>query len=284
MRIYLDLIEQEVPLVWFVAKENSAEICVCNNTNRVLESGDSGICDYVNFADSYRTKFGIGKRERFIFVTDNINVAKKTAYLFAGDVKNDYFLQDGELYYTKSELQGVLIAELDMYGGSLKGEDFPDFSYNLDGALFLGAEKEEDLKNSYNTILSCQLPFVSIIIDEKLFKSEAVTRLIFDYGFSYVDLRRLGVSLYEAKELVLKLEEARLEELNKGDLLEKITSPLTETEIKNLMEVRGSNFREEDLIRLVEMKNSKEIMEELHSNLLEEPETDLLDELIDEKD
>jgi hypothetical protein len=50
------------------------------------------------------------------------------------------------------------------------------------------------------------------------------------------------------------------------------------------MEVRGSNFREEDLIRLVEMKNSKEIMEDLHSNLLEEPETDLLDELINEKD
>ena len=284
MRICLDLIEQEVPLVWFVAKENSAEICVCNNTNRVLESGDSGICDYVNFADSYRTEFGIGKRERFIFVTDNINVAKKTAYLFAGDVKNNYFSLDGELYYTKSELQGVLMAEFDMHGEDLKKEYFPDFSYNLDGALFLGAISEEEVKNCYNAFLSCQLPFVAIIIDEKLFKTEAVTKLIFDYGFSFIDLRCMGVSSYEAAELVLKLEEARLEELNKEDLPEKITSPLNEAEIKNLMEVRGGNFREEDLIRLVEMKNSKEIMEDLHSNLLEEPETDLLDELINEKD
>ena len=284
MRINLDLIEQEVPLVWFVAKEYSAEICVCNNTNRILESGDSGICDYINFADRYRNEFGIGKRERFIFVTDNANVAKKTAYLFAGDAKNDYFSQNGDLYYTKSELQGVLMAELDMQKGTLKEEEFPDFSYKLDGALFLGAESEEDLKSSFNAILSCQLPFVAVVIDEKLFKTESVKKLIFDYGFAYVDLRCLAVSMEEATELVLKLEQARLDELYDGKLPDKITSPLTEAELNNLMELRGNDFREEDLIRLVEMKDSAEIIVDLRSNQHRDPETDLYDELINAKD
>ncbi len=284
MIMNLDLIEQEVPLVWFVAKEYSAEICVCNNTARILESGDSGICDYINFADSYRSEFGIGKRERFIFVTDNTNVAKKTAYLFAGDDKNNYFSQDGELYYTKSELQGVLMAELDMRNGALKEEEFPDFSYKLDGALFLGAESEEDLKSSFSSILSCQLSFAAVVIDEKLFKTEAVRKLIFDYGFSYVDLRCLAVSFDEATELVLKLEQARLMELYDGKLPDEIASPLTESEIKKLMELRGNDFREEDLIRLVEMKDSTEIVEDLRLNQHEDPDTDLYDELINAKD
>ncbi len=286
MALNLESLVNEVPLVWFLGREYDSDIYISNNTLSV--GGDDLadiICQYVKCADKYRTYFGVQEKERYVILTDNLNAAKKTSYLFAGDVKNSYFVgNDGTVYTTEGH---VTMAEINMHEPALHGVTFPEFSCEPDGALFYGAETEDDIKASLNMILTCDLPFAAVIIDDKLLKTQTVRKLIYDYWFNYLDVRGLGVTFDEAKKLFISLLEDNLDvkiedtdkEKNKEndnrefefvglDMdVESVCdgNGIIEKEaldrMKAVFEGRGSDFREEDLIRTLELIISDEIKE-----------------------
>ena len=291
MKINREALEKEIPLVWYVARENDADICICKNTDKVNIDGD-GICSYASHADKYRESFGVGEIERFLFVTDNKNVARKTAYLFAGDVKNDYIKagDDGsEVYFNKSEIDGVLMAEIDMKSFREKNRSFPLFSYDLDGAVFSGADSEEVLKDSLNAILSCELPFEAVIINEKLLGTATARKLLFDYGFTQLDLRGLAVSLSEAESLMAAMldvfEGDVSEEADDGEIILRMAREITPEEIDKLMKLRGDDFREEDLIRLMEIAGSDGEEQFIRQDWsFDDSDVPLLDKILGEED
>ena len=237
------------------------------------------ICQYVKCADKYRTYLGVQEKERYLILTDNLNAAKKTSYLFAGDVKNSYFMgDDGTVYTTEGH---VTMAEINMHEPALHGVTFPEFSCEPDGTLFYGAETEDDIKASLNMILTCDLPFAAVIIDDKLLKTQTVRKLIYDYWFNYLDVRGLGITFDEAQKLFVGLLEDNLrhdenDKENDNREFEFVGldmdvesvcdgNVITEKEaldrMKAVFEGRGSDFREEDLIRTLELIISDEIKE-----------------------
>lgn len=280
MALNLESLVNEVPLVWFLGREFDSDIYISNNTLSV--GGDDcapTICQYVKCADKYRTYFGVQEKERYAILTDNLNAAKKTSYLFAGDVKNSYFVgDDGTVYTTEGH---VIMAEINMHEPALHGVTFPEFSCELDGAIFYGAETEDDIKASLNMILTCDLPFAAVIIDDKLLKTQSVRKLIYDYWFNYLDVRGLGVTFDEAQKLFVGLLEDNLrhdendkendnrefefvgldmdvESVCDGNV---ITEKEALVRMNAVFEGRGSDFREEDLIRTLELIISDEIKE-----------------------
>ena len=276
MALNLSSLKNEIPLVWFVDREFDSDIFMSNNTLSV--GGDDlspVICQYVNCADKYRKYLGVQDRERYLIVADNLNAAKKTSYLFAGDVKNSYFEgEDGTLYTTEGH---VTMAEINMHEPSLHGSAFPEFSYELDGTLFYGAQTEDDLKASLNMVLTNDLPFAAVIIDDKLLSTQTARKIVYDYWFNYLDVRGLGVTLEEAQELFVCALEDNLDitvgedgssfyKYRKYDMdVEGVCEgiAITETEaldrMRAVFEERGSDFREEDLIRTLELIISDEI-------------------------
>ena len=91
MALNLESLVNEVPLVWFLGREFDSDIYISNNTLSV--GGDDladMICQYVECADKYRKYLGVQEKERYLILTDNLNAAKKTSYLFADIINFDY--------------------------------------------------------------------------------------------------------------------------------------------------------------------------------------------------
>ena len=78
MALNLESLVNEVPLVWFLGREFDSDIYISNNT--LSEGGDDladMICQYVKCADKYRKYLGVQEKERYLILTDNLNVFLK---------------------------------------------------------------------------------------------------------------------------------------------------------------------------------------------------------------
>ena len=259
MGLVIDSFTSRVPITWFVDREFGMDIYVCPNTAN-LRSGDTGI-EYIERAIGYHEAFAAGKIERLILVTDDLNVARKMSFLLAGDDKNDYVLNEEEgdeprLRYTRHESEGVLLAEINMNEYEPTGPDFPESDYELDGAVFYGARNEADLKKCLNMILSCNLRYVAVIMDEDLWVSDTARRLILDYPFSHLDVRYLTPADEEYQDMLRDLIDDNSEYF--GQQYE------NEDEISDLYdEIRrscGDEFKEEDLINMTESMIREDIL------------------------
>ncbi len=258
MAYYIEELSKQVPLVWFVEREYGSDIWLCRNTGELTEADEVGYVQNVNmFLDAD------GVAGKYMIVSDDDNSAFKSAFIMAGATKNNYvqFEGDDQLYYIKGELEGVYLADINMHT-TLPDSSFPMYSREVDGVVFRGAESEEDLIKCFNMIVSCDLPFIAVIVDESLWNTMPLKRLVFDYWFDHYDGRYLGVSEAES-EVLLKL----FVESNKvaADGYDVITMDADITTInKRIRALRGDSFREEDIIRWFELKSSSDNQFDLH--------------------
>ena len=277
MSLNLESLKREVPLVWFLEREYYADIFVSTNTMEIAGEDDAEepVCHYIRCADRYRKYHGVRNIEKYVIVADNLNVAKKTSYLFAGDIKGGWYkTESGDVLNDEAN---VVMAEINMHRQAFHERVFPGFSYDIDGAVFYGAESEEDLKSCFDSILTCETHFISVVINEEMAKTESVRKLIFDYQFDYLDLRNLKVTEDEAEKLAKTILQDNDSESATGEnsksyaiLDEKSEKGDDEDEyidisegeviarIGKLMEARGDSFREEDIIRLTELSITEE--------------------------
>ncbi len=277
MSLNLESLKREVPLVWFLEREYYADLFVSTNTMEIAGEDDAEepICHYIRCADRYRKYHGVRNTEKYVIVADNLNVAKKTSFLFAGDVKGGWYkTESGDVLNDEAN---VVMAEINMHRPAFHERVFPGFSYDIDGAIFYGAESEDDLKSCFDSILTCETHFISVVINEEMAKTESVRKLIFDYQFDYLDLRNLKVTEDEAEKLAKTILQDNDSESGSGEnsksyaiLDEKSEKGDDEDEyidikddeimgrIKKLMKARGDSFREEDIIRLIELSITEE--------------------------
>lgn len=267
-------LESEVPLVWPLRRENNADICFSLNT--AVIDPQSCTVRYVERAQQYREEIGTGKRERFIIVTDDLNAARKTSYLFAGDVKNDYVDPDSSevgdeevsaddydeneddddiLYFNKSEVEGVYMAEIDLHTFPKDIGPNPGFTMELDGAFFYGAESEQDIADNLNTILTCDLPYAAVVVGEEMLKTDAVRNLLFDYWFSMYDCRGAGLDRAD----LIKLITCFVEE---NDNIVAFHDFSSEKIADMILGLRGRSVREEDILRIADMAQFHSVQEE----------------------
>ena len=279
MSLNLESLKREVPLVWFLEREYYADLFVSTNTMEIAGEDDAEepVCHYIRCADRYRKYHGVRNIEKYVIVTDNLNVAKKTSYLFAGDVKGGWYKDESG--NTLNDEANVVMAEIDMHRPAFHERVFPGFSYDVDGAIFYGAESEEDFLSCFDVILSCEAHFIAVVISEEMAKTESVRKLIFDYQFDYLDLHGLAVTKDEAEKLARMVLQDNDSESESGEkesnksysiLEEKSEKGYDEDEyidisegeiiarIGKLMEARGDSFREEDIIRVIELSITEE--------------------------
>ena len=259
MALNLDQIKNIFPVTWFVKREYGADICVCTNTGNLdgedEDYDENNAFQYVLRANAYHEHFASGKSEKLVMVTDSVNTAFKMSFLLAGDDKNLYVdksqFADGEEGYAElsNERDGVLIARYNMHDNLFENGSFPEFSVDLDGAFFYGAENEEDIIKNLNTILSCDLPFVSVAIDENLWHSDTISSLLFDYPFVYLDVRELGTTEGELKKILeILLESNDLNEMSVDELFDTVKK------------VRKDSLTEEDIISIIEYRIRENIL------------------------
>ncbi len=258
MHFNIEALQKKIPLTWFLGREDGADLYICNNTAEVSNADDCP--QYVDDVELYRDKYGYRSKERYVMLADSKNSARKSSYLLAGDVKNDYYKdEDGNLTYTKSELDGVVLAEVDLSSYSNSG--YRTLSLDVDGVIFYGAASEDDIMKNIDLILSCDQPFVAVVIvDERLMKTDTVRRLVFDNWFSIYEC--LGSEADE--EWVIKLfKEFIINNQGKDDVNDSVDIPKDENEeefderVRNhyqrIKSIRGEDFREEDLIRMADL-------------------------------
>ena len=252
MAYYVEELSKQVPLVWFVEREYGSDIWLCRNTNELIEADE---VSYVQNVNMFLEADGVAGK--YVIVSDDDNSAFKSAFIMAGAVKNNYirFEGDDQLYYTKSELEGVYLADINMHT-ALADRSFPIYSREVDGVVFRGAESEDDLIKCFNMIKSCDLPFIAVVVDENIWNTMAVKRLVFDYWFDHYDGRGLGVTETESEKLLRLFVESNSEAAEGYEAI--TTDEDIETINKSIRALRGNLFREEDIIRWFELKSSSD--------------------------
>ena len=268
MTLNTEKISAEIPLIWYVEREGATDIYYSRNTGNIDVDINKLKIPYVVRAANYRDQQGKQRdKERYIFVSDDINSARKTAFLFAGDIKNIFYLAEDAVemgmisedeadldsrYATKSEAYGVIMADVDLHTYPSQGRAFPESNYELDGAFFYGVQAEDELLRNLNLILTCELPFVAVAVSEEMWNTKSVRKLIFDYWFDEYDARKLAIQKNEAIALFKMLADDNEDYEIPGD------DESVAGYVDALMKLRGEEFREEDLIKLVELIVSEE--------------------------
>ncbi len=258
MHFNLKSLQERVPLTWFLGREDGADLYICNNTAEV-SNFDGEHPQYVDDAEVYRANYGCRSKERYVMISDSLNSARKTSYLLAGDIKNDYYEdEEGNLTYTKSELDGVVLAEVNL--ASYCDSGYRALPMDVDGVIFYGAASEEDIRKNIEFILSCDQPYVAVVVDEKLMNTDTVRRMVFDNWFGIYEC--LGSEADESE--VVRLFKLFIEDNQEKDgINDKISIPVDEDEslfdervrklYRRIKDIRREEFREEDLIRMADL-------------------------------
>ena len=265
MAFVIDKYVEFSPYTLFLTHENGVDVYVGIGTDKVKQNSDE---DFNEKVFQYHQNFQADNPERMILVTDDFNTARKMAYLLAGYDKYHFTgeqNEDGSLIYEGvHESNGVYMAEINLSEYDRRGRDFPQTDYELDGAIFYGAKNEEDIRRNLNALKSCDLPFVSLIIDEDLWKTNTVKRLVLDYSFAFFDARYCE----PGEKYYIDLLRAMGEDNESDPDLQKILYPhgKTDESLKELYErirlIRGTDFRDDDLIRLVECWKFERLMDD----------------------
>ncbi|MCR4605839.1 MAG: hypothetical protein K5639_07575 [Eubacterium sp.] len=251
------------PITFFINREYGVDIYASTNTGRIapdsIDEDDDfeyldidEVTEYVRAAAVYREHFPASVIEKMIMVTDDINVATKLAFLFAGDDK------------VHDESDGVFIARFDLHEYEYGKKEFPEFSYELDGAIFYGAENEDDIKKCLNTIMSCDLPYVALIVDEDMWATQTVSRMLFDYPFVMVDARGLTPDHAEYMDMLNAILDDNSDiikaslhiDISQNEEKQKLANRLW----KLIYSIKGDSLRAEDLLDVTEYYIREQIM------------------------
>ena len=102
-------------------------------------------------------------------------------------------------------------------------------------------------------ILTCNLPFIAVIVNKELWDTDVVRRLLFDFWFDEYDCRGLELGDTDVANLagLIEFEGSNdITEKHKKDFIEKVLAT---------RKIREKDFKEEDIIRLLELLDSEDI-------------------------
>lgn len=269
MAFNIDSFIELSPFKMFLTQENGADIYVGLGTDKVKTCSDD--LEFVRRVLEYHWNFAADNPERLILVTDDNNTARKMAYLLAGDDKYRFTGEtddEGKLLYEGThESEGVYMAEINLSEYERAGRSFPGSDYDLDGAIFYG-NQQTDISNNLNALKSCSLSFVALIISESLWDSDIVRRLVMDYDFLFLDARNCEPDDEYYIWLLSLLGEDNDSGSDADVILQEILYPNGKSDealkelYNRIRRIRGTDFRDEDLIHLPESWLRERLLEE----------------------